>query len=270
MLHNNVELKILIKNKPITEYHHRGLVFVEGREGSEYELEIHNRRNARVEVIVSVDGLSIIDGEPAGPQSTGYLVDAYQKVKIPGWMVDQTTAAKFQFGAKSKSYSTEMNDGSSVNNGVIGMIVYSEKVVPVSPFMFPMYYKGNPNDHYMKGITRGFNNNVGQSICSNSVSNSAFIGCSSASASQSQISQLTDVSLQNIGTEFGEATDFNTSKTTFERADMIGMSVIYYDDARGLKSRGIVIQKIKEQVQTTPDAFPAMRQGCKPPAKWSK
>jgi hypothetical protein len=256
MNYNNVAMKILIKGKPITEYTHRGLTYVEGREGSEYELELTNNNSTRVEVIVSVDGLSIIDGKPAGPESTGYLLNAYQKAIIPGWMVDQATAAKFKFGSKEKSYSTEMNGGSSINNGVIGMMIYSEKPKPIQ-YQFQQFYNGMGNT--IHGNAMG---NVGiynVNICAS--------GAAYASAStDSFIENLSD-SKQELGTEFGEATDFKTTIVNFERHDMIGMFVIYYDSKKRLENRGIVVSR-KQNIRQTPDAFPAMATGCVPPKNW--
>jgi hypothetical protein len=47
MLRNNIEVRLLIKGKPITEYNHNGNLFVEGRHGSSYEIEIINRNPTR-------------------------------------------------------------------------------------------------------------------------------------------------------------------------------------------------------------------------------
>lgn len=321
MLYNNVELKILIKGKPITEYTHRGLTYVEGRESSEYELELKNNHSTRVEVIISVDGLSIIDGKFAGPESTGYVLNAYQKAVIPGWMVDQGTAAKFKFGAKEGSYSTGVSGGSSANNGVIGMMVYSEKQKP-APYVPLQQYFGYYNPYgsggYVSGSTSAINNIAWQTQNTSSVmrghtksatpteslsagreektaggmvyppasinmADHSYVAASpfnvfniatyysgnSASDDNAKGFDIQEQSVQNLGTEFGDATKFDTTNVTFERKDMIGMCVIYYDSARGLRSRGVEIQT-KRNTKPTPDAFPAMAQGCVPPKNWKK
>lgn len=263
MLQNNIELKILIKNKPITEYTHRGLTYVEGREGSEYELLIKNYHPKRVEVIVSVDGLSIIDGKLAGPDSSGYLLNAYETVKIPGWMVDQATAAKFKFGAKEKSYATGQT-GTSVNNGVIGIMVYSEKV-KVNPVFRGIYGSGASGigtHDYTSLMNGGLLWNSACATQQQQYSTIPFVGSVNADLSQT-------IAAQNLGTEFGKATDFNTTTVQFERDAMIGTFVLYYDNKRGLESKGVII-KTKKKTQQAPDAFPAARIGCAVPAGWTK
>ena len=139
MKHNNVELSLLIKGRPITEYHHRGQVFVEGRDSSEYEVEIRNNSNVRIEAVLSVDGLSVIDGKPAGNQSSGYLIEANKSIRIPGWTLDNANVAKFAFAGKQESYATQMS-GDSRNNGVIGVMAFSEKYTPpVYQYTQPFY-----------------------------------------------------------------------------------------------------------------------------------
>ena len=128
MILNQVEMTVHVKGRPITEYNHRGQTFVEGRDGSEYEIEIRNRTAGRIEAVLSVDGLSVIDGKPAGASSSGYMIDAGQTVLIPGWKLDDSTVAKFAFAGKGESYATKMT-GDSRNNGVIGVMAFSEKYV---------------------------------------------------------------------------------------------------------------------------------------------
>ncbi|RYD45950.1 MAG: hypothetical protein EOP83_30450, partial [Verrucomicrobiaceae bacterium] len=73
---NNVEITVTVKGRPITEYAHNGQTFIEGRENSQFEIKVTNHNTYRVEAIVAVDGLSILDGKDAGPESQGYLLNA--------------------------------------------------------------------------------------------------------------------------------------------------------------------------------------------------
>jgi hypothetical protein len=204
-------------------------------------------------------------------------------------MVDQATAAKFKFGAKEASYSTGAT-GSSANNGVIGMMVYSEKQKPIpylygmrdeslSPFPIAKFYNGNPSGStgniqqvFTSNMISVSLNNVGAPLVSGS-NTSMLRGAASAAPTTDVYSKGLDVqeqSVQNIGTEFGEATKFDTVNVEFERKDMVGMFVIYYDDLRGLRSRGLNIPSKNARSRTTPDAFPGMVKGCEPPENWSK
>ncbi len=62
MVRNNVELRLLIKGRPAQEFFHNGNTFLEGREGSNFEVEVINRNPFRIEAVISVDGLSVVDG----------------------------------------------------------------------------------------------------------------------------------------------------------------------------------------------------------------
>lgn len=59
-------------------------------------------------------------------------------------------------------------------------------------------------------------------------------------------------------------------KVKFSRGDMLSYQIIYYDEARGLKARGIqMVKPSKKKYQKKPDAFPAMSpEGCSPPPDW--
>jgi hypothetical protein len=82
--------------------------YVEGRDGSEFEIEFVNNNAHDVEAILSVDGLSVTDGKPAGSDSTGYMVPARGRVRIPGWTLDSKQVANFFFaGAKGGSYAEQ-------------------------------------------------------------------------------------------------------------------------------------------------------------------
>lgn len=230
-------LRIFVRGKPITEYLHEGRTFVEGRQDTPYEIEIANRHpSGRVAVVLSVDGLSVMDGKLAGPDSGAYILDRSGTVSIPGWKLNGMEAAKFVFG--SGSYAKQMT-GSSANNGVIGAIFYAERVVQpraISPLDTKWRTFGEP---MMKGPMRTLRS-----------------GSGGYSRSQEN----------NIGTEFGEATDFRTQTVSFQRAAEIGRVELYYDDAKGLRIRGIEVGRAVDVSGDLPNAFPA--EGCQPPPGW--
>src|SRR4051812_5447328 len=94
------ELSLLVKNKPIPEYHHEGSVFVEGRNGSEYVIRVKNNSSVQACFIVSVDGLSVLDGKVGSDESPGYVLKPWQTLDIACYKVDADTGAKFVFGSK--------------------------------------------------------------------------------------------------------------------------------------------------------------------------
>ena len=298
MLYNNYEMRILVKGRPVTEYSHNGQIFIEGRDGSTFELEFKNKTGLRVEAVFSVDGLSIIDGKEAGPQSQGYLVNGYETIRIPGWKITDSEAASFVFAGKKTSYATQMT-GSSRNNGVIGVMVFAEKPKPIMnsiPYGI-LRSNGYPVADMPFGsvsTTLATSGAIGQytaslnstecmsaspydtarsyakgAVSMNMVQLTASGAAPIGSASQTAKNQSAEVEIkaQNLGTGFGSAADFKTTLVDFDRGDLSAMIVLYYDDARGLKSRGIQILKAsKAKLAETPQAFPGMN--CQPPPGW--
>jgi hypothetical protein len=93
---------------------------------TEYEIRVCNRGPRRIAAIVSVDGLSVINGQPASESSPGYLVAPYSHILIKGWRRSLDTVAAFRFVDRSKSYASLM--GREENVGVIGLIAIEEEL----------------------------------------------------------------------------------------------------------------------------------------------
>lgn len=269
---HSVELAIKVRGRPITEYPHDGKVFIEGRENSEYEIEIRNNNNFRIEAIVSVDGLSVTDGKAAGEHSSGYLIDRHKSVSIPGWRLDAGNVAKFAFAGKKGSYATQMT-GDARNNGVIGALVFPEKPQPWRPSIecsasplrgmtpqqwntaAPTHYYGSDSSTYTASAAlRGMMGMAKSAAAPQSVNLAA-----------SGAPEMFDLVQQNMGTAFGDQTAFQTTTVSFERGALLATLLLYYDDKRGLRKRGVVMDRKPKQQE--PQAFPGM--GCVPPPGWN-
>lgn len=287
---NQYELNLVINGQPLTEYQHQGLVFVEGRTNSNYELRIRNNSPERILAIPSVDGLSVIDGKPAGAESQGYVLEPYQTLNIPGWKVDKDTAAKFQFGSSTGSYSNRTGRGKK-NVGVIGLMVFRPKYIPPinwnNSYTFTSTTSGDPMWNTMLGSS---NCVMGSGLDADSLGGVAMAAPSSAPMGDSNIRGIaksavslnsatvtgtatpTMATSQNLGTEFGEAQSFQTTTTTFEKRDPNypdALICIYYDDAAGLESRGIILP----YRNSSPQAFPSYSNSttyAAPPPGWRK
>ena len=75
MNYQAVELSVCVGDKPLHVYKDlEDDSFVEARKGSEYILRLRNKTLERVLAVVSVDGLSIMNGEQATPDSGGYIL----------------------------------------------------------------------------------------------------------------------------------------------------------------------------------------------------
>jgi len=236
MLQNNIGLRLLVRGRPITEYHyqspnhpHERQTFVEGREGNSYKIEITNRHAVRVAAVVSVDGLSIMNGQPAGPGSGAYILAPWESIVIEGWKLSgNQSAAEFVFGGISYA---EHQTGSDQNNGVVGAIFYAEKARAPVHRMPDRFYP-------QSGVLRD-------------------------APSRSMAASL---SKGNMGTGFGKETEFRTKEVEFERGVPLGTLLLYYDGAQGLRRRGIIVGQ--QPIPETPQAFPADN-GCVPPPGWT-
>jgi hypothetical protein len=238
------KLNVLINGRKVREYLHENNTYIEGRDGSAFEIEFVNNTVSDVEAVLSVDGISIIDGKPAGENSTGYVVRRFSKVSIPGWTLTQKHGAAFRFsGKKDASYAAAVT-GSEANNGVIGAMVFKEKNRPPA-----------------KLIAMGGDRPLGKSWHGSEKSMYRSYG----STTRVTLSSDTN-SLNNLGTEFGEKVDFKTTSVNFERDSLLGTLVLYYDSASGLTKRGIEVNPPK--IVEAPNAFPASPQFCKPPSGW--
>lgn len=234
---------VLVNDKAVKKYHHQGEIYIEGRPKSQYKIRIYNFTDRRAEAVVSVDGLSVIDGKPASEYSEGYLVEPYSHVDIDGWRINMNEVSAFTFGKAGESYAT--HSGHAENVGVIGVVVYPERR-KISGIVYRETYRW-PSYRDPFAWTPAFS--VGLGI-SNVVS--AYNITSSVVGSQDS---------QNLGTEWGETKASPVTSLQFDRDwNSSQYHVIYYDDRKGLERRGI-----KVDVPTKPNPFPAGSRFCTPP-----
>ena len=112
----------------LRNYHANGKRFVVGRNGSKYSLSVKNNARSRLEVVLSVDGLDVVDGKQASIKKRGYIVWPGQTIEIKGWRSSESDVASFVFSPVSSSYAVLKHDNPR-NVGVVGMAVFTEKGV---------------------------------------------------------------------------------------------------------------------------------------------
>lgn len=269
-IHGFYEACVLVNGRAVTEVNHNGSTYIEGRNGSDYELHFSNRFSTRIMVVPSVDGLNVIDGNLCGTESPGYLVEPFGSIVIPGWKVDGNTAAKFQFrptgGPHRYSTYTEAMGQSQENQGVIGFLVFKEK--SVSTNFYTSWTSNNYPDPFFVpsgptyGAPDGYSSAGGSSVRSASVNST----CDSYNVSYSA---------SEVGTGFGDATNFNTHTVEFEKESAFPNAtlVMYYDNLKGLTKRGVPVDRFKRTFTEEPNPFPAsptVYSGCTPPQGWKK
>ena len=269
----NYEVNLLIGGRRVDVYsdpQSLSDLYIEGREGSSYQIQLVNNTWSDAEFVVSVDGLSIITGKPAGRDSEGYIVRARSSWNIDGWLVDNETAATFTFGAVTSSYSAQSGQGAS-NVGVIGALVFTKRVT------YPTILNNSAIGAKPSGI-RGFSKGIDTSWSSGSPSilsaglfgsaDASSIANASASAGPELSAFEYPEEVTSLGTEFGAATLMKTTKVSFTRASSTPVfeQVLHYATAKELNKLGITLAWQKKPERVKPNAFPA--DYCTPPAGW--
>jgi hypothetical protein len=102
--------------------------YVQGNAGERYVIRVTNPTPNRVEAVVTVDGLDVIDGEAGDLRKRGYVVPAYGEVRIEGFRTSQSDVATFRFSSVNDSYAGQK--GKARNVGVIAVAIFEEQRAP--------------------------------------------------------------------------------------------------------------------------------------------
>jgi hypothetical protein len=98
--------------------------YVQGNAGERYVIRVTNPTPNRVEAVVTVDGLDVIDGENGDLRKRGYVVPAYGDVRIEGFRTSHADVATFRFSSVNDSYAGQK--GKARNVGVIAVAIFEE------------------------------------------------------------------------------------------------------------------------------------------------
>lgn len=99
--------------------------YVQGNASERYILRITNPTPNRIEAVVSVDGLDVVDGENGDLRKRGYVVPPYGETRIEGFRTSSADVATFRFSAVSDSYAGKK--GKARNVGVIAVALFEEE-----------------------------------------------------------------------------------------------------------------------------------------------
>ncbi len=111
----------------LTGFETAGRDYVVGEAGQRYEIVLQNNSSMRMEVVVSVDGLDVIDGRAAGFGKRGYLVDGHGTLEIDGFRQSEEAVAAFRFGSVRDAYAANKKSADARNVGVIGVALFHER-----------------------------------------------------------------------------------------------------------------------------------------------
>ena len=234
------QMEILVAGRPVTEYHHQGNLFIEGRKGSEFVIRLTNNSYDEAMAIVAVDGLNVIDGSRADHKGAGYLINPQSHIDVKGWVKDMNSFNAFYFAGKGDSYSERVGKGNS-NNGVIGAMFFRPKL----NLDWQTFHEAHPF------TTSDIKSWSGGHVFGASAEISASRGIAVAAASAS-----TGYPTNSLGAGHGSQGSQKLSEGQFTKRDPEhpdALLAIYYDDRQGLERRGIIV----DQTKVYKSAFPA-------------
>jgi hypothetical protein len=277
MTANLYELSVLINGRPIREYGHEGLTFVEGRKDQNYSLRFCNNSSQRVLAVVSIDGIGVVDGKAATPLSRGYVIPAYSSSEISGWRSSLAKIHDFVFDPKAEAYSSQVQE-TDVNCGIIEVKVFAENLSATFNktlnqlaeklrtnvhihYPPPMYTPPSPTyTPSLYTITTCCSTTPGANPESSDICHDPSDEMLGFKKCSTPAQELPDF---NLGTAWGKERDSIVSEVEFERGIEVADLRIYYSDADGLKKSGIEVSK---KAAITKSILPQGFNGfCSPP-----
>jgi hypothetical protein len=111
---------------PVVTKHALKKVYAEAVRGDHYRIEIRNRLNRRVGLVIAVDGRNIISGEKSWLRNSErmYILEPYGTGEFAGWRTGQERINRFYFTDVPDSYAAAFGDESAM--GVITIAAYRE------------------------------------------------------------------------------------------------------------------------------------------------
>lgn len=276
----------------------RGRYYVQGNLNERYIIRVTNPTPSRVEAVVSVDGLDVVDGEAGDLNKRGYIVPAYGEVRIEGFRTSLADVATFRFSSVDGSYAGRK--GKARNVGVIAVAIFEEQAPPpdvqiIQPEVTvrPRPRPGYRYDEESGAETRG-GGRVGAADKKAAQAPSAAgeaagdMGGAPAPRMRPPVNDRDEaydpppppVTTQTaprtnrpgLGTEFGEQRYSAASYTKFVRAPgrPIAIAELRYNDMQGLMALGIPVAPMPDEgeimTRETADPFPGDR-FAKPPVR---
>jgi len=102
-----------------------GRSYAVGDSGHRYTIVLRNNTRFRLEAVLSVDGLDVLDGKSAAFGKRGYILDPRAELEIDGFRQSMDAVAAFRFGSVRGSYAGQKT-GDTRNVGVIGVALFNE------------------------------------------------------------------------------------------------------------------------------------------------
>ncbi len=254
----NTQVEVLVNGKPIKQYSYEGKTFIEAKINTEYTIKIRNNSYNRRLAVITVDGVSVLTGQPHIFNSVGegYIINAYDAIEVKGFRKDVDSVGAFKFCQAGKSYCNEQ--GLKGNNGVIGVRIYEERQSSLVFDSSNDRYK-EKNERWPEPIPYKITYTDNSYHTSTTDDSPGVIFCCCNTTSTNEPSPKFDV-----GTTWGKQINDKVVDAYFDTNESNYTDyIIYYDVRRNLEKIGIKF--IKEKLISYPRAFNTF---AKPPKGW--
>ena len=248
-------------------YRHGGRLYVEGRAGERYAVELRNRSGGRVLTVLSVDGVNAVSGQTAATSQGGYVLDAWGRAEIAGWRKNMSDVAAFYFTALPDSYAART--GRPDNVGVIGVAVYKEYVEPPlalqdAPALAKSESAGRLSASDVAGRKSASDAAGGESAAAGARPAPAAAApaptaqADAATAPSESAARRNKMTEEKLGTGHGRNEASRVSVVDFERASNTPVETvaIHYDRRENLVALGVLPARTPRFAGREPDPFP--------------
>ena len=109
--------------------------FTEAVKGKRYSIQIANKSNRRIGIVIAVDGRNIIDAKKSDLKRNErmYIIGPYETNTFEGWRTGMDRTNRFYFTEQSDSYAEKVFADASAM-GTVALAVYMEKLPEIVPY----------------------------------------------------------------------------------------------------------------------------------------
>lgn len=109
--------------------------YMEAMKGQRYSIQVTNKSDRRIGIVIAVDGRNIIDGKKSDLKRNErmYIVGPHGSNTFEGWRTGMDRTNRFYFTEQSDSYAEKVFADASAM-GTIALAVYREKLPEIVPY----------------------------------------------------------------------------------------------------------------------------------------
>jgi hypothetical protein len=230
---------VMLDGEPVPlRFRSDGRPFVAGEPGQRVAVRVTNFTTGRLEVLLSLDGRSVLEDKPAViPDSHGLVLAAGAVYTFKVWRLSDETGLEIVLGSVEDSIAAQAT-GSDANVGVIGIAAWRERSNPHSSWRL-----SGPSGQSVSSAEPTKPQLPGWAAASASAGGATMDSYVTESASSTSANTaLRSTRQQQVGLGAGDEVADRVGRTSFIRVDGDpDVLVIGYDTAAALDECGIVL-----------------------------